>query len=317
MNENQILFAWGDDKRYNSYKHFLSQRFGGRIQKLSLNAGFTCPNRDGTVGWNGCTYCLNDAFNPSYCNPLKSISQQLDEGIDFHRNRYRRSNGYFAYFQAFSNTYSSLETLKKIYQPALEHPLVKGIVIGTRPDCLDEEKISYFADLQKRTFVSIELGIESTSNETLKRINRGHNFETAQNIIRKCAEKKIHTGVHLIFGLPKETPKFWLNEVRKINELEINSIKFHQLQIIKGTKMEEDFKLHPSDFYPFVMETYTDFIVEYISLLNPAFVIERFAGEVPPHYLAVNQWGLIRYDVVLQKIEKKMEQKNTWQGKAL
>ncbi|MCQ2286346.1 MAG: TIGR01212 family radical SAM protein [Bacteroidales bacterium] len=307
-------FPWGDSRRFNSYKRFLTERFGVRVQKLTIDAGFTCPNRDGTIGFCGCTYCLNDAFNPSYCSPQKSVAQQLDEGIEFHQNRYRRAGAYLAYFQAFSNTHAPLSVLKEVYEPAILHPNIRGIVIGTRPDCIDEEKLDYFAHLTEKMFVSIEYGIESCHNDTLERIHRGHTFEQAEKAIRETSARGIHTGGHLIFGLPGENPKHWEESLSKLNSLSINSIKFHQLQIIKGTTMEKEYKEKREDFFPFTMDSYIDFIVNFIEKLNPNFVIERFAGEVPPRFLSVNNWGTIRYDVVLQKIEKELEKRNSHQG---
>ena len=310
-----MIYPWGDTRRFNSYKRFLQQQFGTRVQKLTIDAGFSCPNRDGTVGIGGCTYCLNDAFNPSYCTPTKSVEQQLEEGMKFHRNRYRRAGAYLAYFQAFSNTHAPLPRLKEIYRPALENPLVKGIVVGTRPDCVDEEKLDYFAELGKRMFVSVEYGVESCNDATLRRINRGHDFATAERAIRMTAERGIHCAAHFIYGLPGETPEEWLEEVKIINNLKINGIKFHQLQIIKGTSMQQDFVNHPDDFHIFTPESYIDFIVSITERLNPAFTIERFAGEVPPRYLYVNHWGLTRYDVILQRIEKRLAERDAWQGK--
>lgn len=312
-----MIYPWGDERRFNSYKRFLQQKFGTRVQKLTLDAGFTCPNRDGSVGIGGCSYCLNDAFNPSYCTPQKSVQQQLDEGMEFHRNRYRRADAYLAYFQAFSNTYAPLEQLKEIYRPAIENPQVKGIVVGTRPDCIDEAKLDFFAELQQKRFVSVEYGVEACNDVTLRRINRGHDFATAQHAIEMTAQRGIHCAAHFIYGLPGETPEQWLNEVDTINQLPINGIKFHQLQIINGTSMQREFVDKQTDFHIFTQETYVNFIVSITERLNPDFVIERFAGEVPPRYLFVNHWGLTRYDVVLQKIEKQMAELDTWQGKKL
>ena len=311
------MYLWGDNRRFNSYKRFLEERFGGRMQKLTLNAGFTCPNRDGSIGVGGCTYCVNDAFNPSYCDVRKSVRQQLDEGIEFHQNRYRRADGYLAYFQAYSNTYASLETMDELYRPALEHPQVKGIVVGTRPDCIDEQKLEYFARLQERMFVSIEYGVESCFDQTLRRINRGHTFKQAEDAFALTKQYGIHCVGHFMYGLPGETPEMWLSSVRQINALPMNGIKFHQLQLILDTKMEKEYCQTPSDFYVFTIDTYVPFIVAVTERLNPSFVIERFAGEVPPRFLRENTWGLTRYDVVLQNIEKVMEQRDTWQGKLL
>jgi len=314
-------------ERYFSYKNYLIKHFGARMQKLTIDAGFTCPNRDGTLGLNGCTYCDNQAFNPSYCMPEKSVLQQLEEGIAFHKNRYRKAAGYLAYFQAYSNTYlpmndgrdvarnvSTLEKLKEIYRPAIEHPLVKGLVIGTRPDCLEEEKLDFFAELAKKMFVSIEIGIESVHDETLRRINRGHDFECAVDALHRIRERNIHAGAHFIFGLPGETPEMWVKDVKIINKLPLNSIKFHQLQIIKGTQMEKEYLADAKPFYPFTMDSYIEFIVGVAEKLNPSFAIERFAGEVPPRFLTVDRWGTTRYDVVLQRIVEEFERRKTWQG---
>lgn len=310
-----MTYPWGDERRFNSYKRFLLQRFGTRVQKLTLDAGFTCPNRDGTVGYGGCTYCLNDAFNPSYCTAVKPVEQQLSEGIEFHQNRYRRAGAYLAYFQAFSNTYAPLDVLKEIYRPAVEHPSVKGIVVGTRPDCVDDAKLDFFAELQQKMFVSIEYGVESCHDETLRRINRGHSFDCACEAIRRTAAKGIHCAAHFIYGLPGETPDMWLEDLKTINALPLNGVKFHQLQIIKDTAMQRDFEMNPSDFHVFTKDDYVQFIVNVTERLNPAFVIERFAGEVPPRFLYANHWGLERYDVVLHKIEQRLEAMDTFQGK--
>ena len=309
-----MTYPWGDHRRFYSYSRFLQQQFSERVQKLTLDAGFTCPNRDGTVGTGGCTYCLNAAFNPSYCSPEKSVEQQLWNGMDFHRKRYHGST-YIAYFQAFSNTYAPLEKLREIYRPAIEHPMVKGLVIGTRPDCVDDAKLDFFAELQRRMFVSLEYGVESCQDKTLRRIHRGHSFGCAADAIRRTAERGIHCAAHLIYGLPGETPDMWLDDLKEINALPLNSVKFHQLQIIKDTAIQQDFETSPTDFHRFTKEEYLHFIVQITERLNPAFAIERFAGTVPPRFLFVNNWGLERYDVLLHKIEKKMEELDTYQGK--
>lgn len=310
-----MTYPWGDNRRFNAYKNFLMRQWGTRVQKLTIDAGFTCPNRDGTVGVGGCTYCLNDAFNPSYCSPKKSVAVQLAEGIEFHQNRYRRADAYLAYFQAYSNTYAPLEVLKERYAPALQHPQVKGLIVGTRPDCVDEAKLDFFAEIQQKMFVSIEYGIESCRDTTLQRIHRGHTLDCAVKAIEQTAARNIHCAAHLIYGLPGETPEDWFEDLHFINSLPIKGIKFHQLQIIKNTPMQQEYLQQPADFYRFTKESYIDFIVAITERLNPNFVIERFAGEVPPRYLHENSWGSERYDVVLQKIEKRLEMLDTWQGK--
>ncbi|MFZ4548692.1 MAG: TIGR01212 family radical SAM protein [Bacteroidales bacterium] len=309
------IYPWDHNRRYNSYSEYFRREFGTRVQKVTIDAGFTCPNRDGSKGIGGCTYCNNDAFNPSYCQPHKSITQQLIEGTEFHQVRYRRSKNYLAYFQAFSNTYSSLEQLKLLYNEALAFPRVVGLVIGTRPDCIDDEKLQYFAELAKTHYVIIEYGIESCYNKTLERINRGHTFDESVAAIRKTANYGIHTGAHLIFGLQGETEEEMLAEAKIVSDLPLDTIKFHQLQIIKGTVMSQDFLANPTQFNLFTLDKYIDFIVRFTERLNPKFVIERFTGEAPPRFQAGPTWGSLRSDQVQILIEKEMERRDTWQGK--
>jgi hypothetical protein len=301
--------------RYNSYSHYFKQLFGSRVQKLSISAGFTCPNRDGTLSTGGCTFCSNEAFNPSYCHPEKSIRQQIEEGIEFHQKRYRSASQYLAYFQAYSNTYKPLDELKRIYQQALDVPSVKGIVIGTRPDCIDEPLLHYLNEVQQTHYVMLEYGVESVYDETLKRVNRGHDFATAERAIRLTAQFGIPCGGHFIFGLPGETKAMMLDAANVISQLPLTTVKFHQLQIFKGTKMAEDFLQHPDAFHLFELNDYIDFVIDFVERLHPKMIIERFAGEVPPRYLVSEPWMKLRYDQVLCLIEKRMEERDTWQGR--
>ncbi len=310
------MYSWGHNRRFNAYANYFRKEFGERVQKLSIDAGFTCPNRDGTKGRGGCTYCDNEAFNPSYCKPEKSITQQIREGMEFHKVRYRRASNFLAYFQAFSNTYAPLDELKRIYEEALNIKGVIGLVIGTRPDCMDEEKLAYFRKLSQSKYVILEYGIESCHDRTLRRINRGHTFEDSVEAIRNTARQGIKVGAHIIFGLPGETVEDMLKEAEILSALPINNIKFHQLQILKNTLMAKEFENHPDEFVAFTLEEYIEFIIDFTEKLNPEFVIERFAGEVPPRYLASSGWGLVRNDQLLNKIEKRMEERGTWQGKA-
>ena len=331
-----MIYFWGDNRRFNSYSRYFAKQFGGRVQKISIDAGFSCPNRDGKISTGGCTFCSNEAFNPSYCRPEKSIKQQIEEGIEFHRRRYRRAIQYLAYFQPFSNTYKPLEELKDIYNQAfeaidsplpactcrngmapkaLEKPEIIGIVIGTRPDLIDEGILQYLCEIQKMHYVMLEYGVESVYDDTLKRVNRGHDFATAEKAIRMTADYGIPCGAHFIFGLPGESKTMMLDAADIISQLPLTTVKFHQLQIFKGTKMAEEYLQHPEIFHLFDLEEYIDFVIDFAERLNPDIVIERFAGEVPPRYLVSEPWMKLRYDEVLSRIEKRMEERGTWQGK--
>ncbi len=311
-------YGFPDGKRYNSFVGYFKRKYGERLQKIVLDAGFTCPNRDGTVGRGGCTYCDNAAFHPSYSTAGKSLRQQMDEGIEFHKVRYRTTEHYLAYFQSFSNTYAPLDRLRKLYGEALEHPDVVGIVIGTRPDCVDEEKLDYLASLKNRQdhpVVIVEYGIESCYDDTLKRINRGHEFETVRRAVRMTAERGIDVGAHFILGLPGETKQMMLDSCAMINALPLRSVKFHQLQIVKGTRMEQEYAERPEDFERFSLEEYLDFFVDMLERLRPDLFIERFVGEVPPRFVNETPWGLIRNVELLRLLEKRLEERDTWQGR--
>lgn len=333
MSHDFEKYGFPEGKRYNSFVGYFKRKYGERLQKIVLDAGFTCPNRDGKVGRGGCTYCDNAAFHPSYSTAGKSLRQQMDEGIEFHKVRYRTTEHYLAYFQAYSNTYAPLEKLKSLYEEALAHPQVVGIVIGTRPDCVDEEKLDYLAALaggsalegwsrslageEVRTapIVIVEYGIESCHDETLRRINRGHDFETARRAVRMTAERGIDVGVHFILGLPGESRRMMLDSCAMINDLPIRSVKFHQLQIVKGTRMEKEFAERPEDFERFSLDEYLDFFVDMLERLRPDLSIERFVGEVPPRFVNETPWGLIRNVELLRLLDKRLEERDTWQGR--
>ncbi len=309
-----MTYPWGNNRRFNSYAEYLKGVFGGRVQKVTLDAGFTCPNRDGTKGRGGCTFCLNDAFNPSYCSPDKPVRQQITEGIEFHTTRYRRASQYLAYFQAYSNTYLPLERLRALYEEALAVDAIAGLVIGTRPDCVDDEKLDYFARLSEKTYLVIEYGVESVYDSTLRRVNRGHTVADAMDSIYKTAGRGIKTGCHMIIGLPGESADQIMDSASLLSKLPLTTVKFHQLQIFCGTPMEKEYRDNPGDFTLLSIHEYLLFMAEYITRLNPGFVIERIAGETPPRYAAVNRWGP-RYDEILVRFEKLLEEKDLWQGK--
>jgi radical SAM protein (TIGR01212 family) len=307
-------FVWGHKRRFNSYPEYFKAHFGNRVQKLTVDAGFTCPNRDGSKGHGGCTFCNNNAFNPNYCTPAKSITQQLEEGIRFHRMRYRKVDKYIAYFQAYSNTYGPIRQLKKMYEEALDHPGIIGLIAGTRPDCINDELLSYLSSLSANYYIMIEYGIESCYNTTLLNINRGHTFEDSIRALEMTAKKGIRQGAHFIIGLPGETEQDILAEVEIISKMPVNNVKFHHLQIIKDTLMAREFEMNPGAFRLFSLDEYLDLMTGIVERLNPEFVVERIAGEAHPDYLIKPTWGL-RYDEVLRKFEDLLMERDTYQGK--
>lgn len=307
---------------YNSYAEFFKREFGGRAQKLSIDGGFGCPNRDGTKGNGGCVFCNNEAFNPSYCRKCGSITEQIDEGIAFHRKRYRKSVCYLAYFQAYSNTYGSLAELREKYEEALGHEEIAGIIIGTRPDCVDEEKLDYIASLKERGFVAVEYGIESCYDRTLDRINRGHDFACTKRAIEATATRGIHCGGHLILGLPGETREEMVEEAKIVNGLPLNTLKLHQLQILKGTVLAENMERGEEErVRQFGLEEYIGLVCDFVERLREDVVVERLAGEVPPRYQACPErsWRrddgrLIRYEEIVAMVEKEFERRGSRQG---
>ena len=308
------MFIFPEGKRYNTAAGRYRKIYGERLQKLVLDAGFSCPNRDGTLGTGGCTYCDNAAFHPGYSIPGKTLFQQIDEGIWFHHRRYPKVRHYLAYFQAYSNTYGPLERLKGLYEEALSHPSVVGLVIGTRPDCIDEAKLDYLSKLAEKKVVVLEYGIESCYDATLARINRGHDFECARRAVEMTAERGIDVGAHFILGLPGETREMLLDQCTTISSLPLTSVKFHQLQIVKGTRMEAEYASHPDEFLRLGLDDYIDFMVDILERLRPDLYIERIAGEVPPRFVRETPWGLIRNDGILKLLDKRLEERDTYQG---
>lgn len=364
---------YSEGKRYNSFVGYYRRRYGERVQKLVLDAGFSCPNRDGTVGWGGCSYCDNAAFHPGYSTPGKALLAQIEEGIEFQRVRYPRVRHYLGYFQAYSNTYGTLERLQRAYEEVLSHPEVVGIVIGTRPDCVDEEKLDYLSGLAggrvlkgwRRTFggsgidggwanersadsgsgangwraddrstnngsadgglpegktidapiVVVEYGIESCYDATLRRINRGHDFECARRAVEMTAERGLDTGAHFILGLPGETREMLLDQCDAISSLPLRSVKFHQLQIVKGTAVEKEYAADPSAFYRPGLDEYLDFVIDILERLRPDLYIERVAGEVPPRFVNDTPWGLVRNFEILRMLDRRMEERGARQGR--
>lgn len=309
-----MTYPWGDERRFNSYAGYFRRMFGGRVQKLSVDAGFTCPNRDGTIGKGGCTFCDNGAFTPSYCTPAKSVRQQIDEGIEFHRNRYRTARRYLVYFQSFSNTYAPLERLKELYGEALAHPEVAGIVVGTRPDCVDEAKLDWFAELAATVMwpsntASNRLATPRCGPSTAVTISPG-----ARRAVEMTAERGLPVGAHFILGLPGETDEMLLAQTERINALPLTTVKFHQLQVFRSTPMAAEYDADPGRFRFWEPGEYIDLFIEILRRLRPDLVVERFASEAPPRYHYGRNWGLIRNEQLLARLEKRLEERNAYQG---
>lgn len=296
---------------YNDYVAWMRRQFPFRVQKISIDAGFSCPNRDGHISHGGCTFCDNRTFNPSYCQPSKSITEQINEGKEFFRHKYPDMK-YLAYFQAFSNTYATLDTLQRRYEEALSAEDVVGIVIGTRPDCVSDEILNYLESLNQQTFMIVEYGIESVSDDTLRRVNRGHNFECSRRAIIETHNRGILTGAHIILGLPGESAEDNVRQANIISALPIDILKLHQLQIIRGTQLAAEYERQPFNLY--TADEYIDLCRRYIERLRPDMVLERFVSQSPKELLVAPKWGLKNYEFA-NRFVNYMKRMDSWQGK--
>ena len=299
--------------RYNDFASLLARKFPVKVQKLSVDAGMTCPNRDGSAGTGGCTYCNNRTFRPAYCCPEKSVRLQLEEGKRFFGRKYPRMQ-YLAYFQAYTNTYGSLDALRAVYEEALAVDGVVGLVIGTRPDCMPDALLDYLEELSGRTFLLVEYGIESTSDATLRRVNRGHDYACTVDAVHRTAGRGIMTGGHVILGLPGESREQILAQAREISRLPLTTLKMHQLQLIRGTRMAEEYRTHPEDFRLCTADEYIDLVIDYVERLRPDLVLERFASQSPKQLLIAPDWGLKNHELT-DKVKRRMEERDSWQGK--
>jgi hypothetical protein len=300
-------------KRYNDYSSYIRNLFNDRVQKISVDAGFTCPNRDGTKGIGGCAFCNNSTFNPSYCGSHLSITEQLEKGISFFRPKYQTQN-YLAYFQAYSNTYGELNHLLKCYEEALSHPKVIGLVIGTRPDCIENPLLEALQQWQKKYYIAIELGAESTNNETLIQINRGHTWEDTVEAAHRIHQHGIPVGIHLILGLPGETRNQLMDHAAHVSKLPVSYLKLHQLQIVKGSKFGNDYLCDPHQFQLFEKEEFADLVVDFLELISPDIIMERFISQAPYDLLIAPNWGIKNFEFV-RIVEKRLDERNTWQGR--
>ncbi len=307
------VYNWGHTRRYNDFPTYFRQLFSERVQKVSIDAGFTCPNRDGTKGVGGCSYCNNKTFKPTYCNLENSVSNQVEKGIAFFAKKYE-SMKFLAYFQAFTNTYAPLDELKKLYEEALQHPKIVGLVISTRPDAVSPALLDYLAELSKKVYVMVEFGLESHLDRTLESINRGHTFAESVWALEETARRGINNCAHMILGLPGENRDELLEQARVISRLPVKNLKLHQLQIHKGTVLEKQFEKEPEKFRLYTAEEYIDLVVDYLELLNPAIIVERFISQAPADLLIAPRWGLKNFEFVA-KVENRLKERDTWQGR--
>ena len=279
-------------RRYRAYNDWAREQHGGRLQKVSVDAGFTCPNRDGTLGVGGCSFCNNEGFSPSYLREQRDVRAQIDTGIEFMRRRYPRSKGFLAYFQTYSNTYDALATLRERYELALAHPDVCGLVVGTRPDCLPDEVLDYLAGLARDRFVELEIGIESCDDAVLAECLRGHDFACTEDALRRAALRGLFVTGHLLLGLPLETRESMVAGARKLARLPLSALKFHQLQIVRSTRLANQYRADPQSVALLSPDEYLDAVVDMLEHLPPTLLIQRLGSEVPPDVRVSPDWGI-------------------------
>ena len=298
---------------YNDYSSYMRRVFGCKVQKVSVDASFTCPNRDGTVGWGGCTYCNNASFSPSYCRRERSVACQVRDGVAFFARKYPQMK-YLAYFQSYTSTYGRLDDLMRKYEEALSVDGVVGIVIGTRPDCMPDVLLSYLSRLSRQTYVMVEYGIESTDDAMLRHINRGHDFAVVRDAVARTAGAGVAVGGHIILGLPGDTAESIMRQPAILSGLPLTTLKLHQLQIIRGTRMAAEYAAAPGRFALFDVDDYVDVVVAYIERLRPSMVLDRFVSQSPRELLVAPDWGLKNYEFV-EKVKKRLEAQQTYQGR--
>ncbi len=300
------------NKPYFDFGDFLKLKFPYKVQKIAINAGFTCPNRDGTKGTGGCSYCNNQTFNPDYCKPELTITEQLEKGKKFFARKYPEMK-YLAYFQAYTNTYSELSQLRAMYEEALQVEDVVGIIIGTRPDCVPDQLLDYLQELSKTHFVLMEYGAESANNETLQTINRGHTWEETVDAVNRTKQRGLMCGLHIIMGLPGETEEDFMRTADRISELPIETLKIHQLQLIKGTKMAHQVEKGLVKIMQFNVDEYIDLCIKFIKRIRPGIALERFVSQSPEALLISPRWGLKNYEFT-NKLNAKIQKDNVKQG---
>jgi radical SAM protein (TIGR01212 family) len=301
-------------RRYNAYNDWVKRVHGGRLQKVSIDAGFTCPNRDGTLGIGGCAFCNNDGFTPGYLRSRRDIRDQIDAGVAFLRRRYPDAKAFIAYFQSYSNTYASIERLRERFETALGHPDISGLAIGTRPDCLPDEVLDYLVGLARRAPLELEIGIESCSDAVLKECLRGHDFACAQDAVRRAAARGLSVTGHLLLGLPLETRASLIEGARALARLPLDALKFHQLQILRGTRLAKQYRADPASVPLMRPEAYLDAVIDVLERLPPRLRIQRLGSEIPPRERVSPDWG-IRLSRFPAMLDARLAERETWQGR--
>ncbi len=290
---------------YKDFSEYMGEIFPGiKVQKLSIDAGFTCPNRDGSIGRGGCIYCNNASFTPGYCSPTDPVEVQISKGKEFFRRKYPEMK-YLAYFQSYTNTFGrSVDSLSRMYRKAAETEDIVGIIIGTRPDCLPEDLLDELSELNKEKPVIVEIGAETSFDKTLRLINRNHSWDDVENAVNRLNSRGIRTGLHLIAGLPGENSDNVMETVRKACLLPIDSIKMHQLQIVRGTPLLQKWQAGEIEVEPYSLDDYLDLCVKIVKEIPRHICIERFLASSPPDMVVAPKWGLKNYQFTNLLINK-------------
>jgi radical SAM protein (TIGR01212 family) len=297
--------------RHNSFGRYVKEKFGAAVHKVNIDAGFTCPNRDGTLGVSGCIYCNNDSFRPNSCKPALTVAEQVQNGIAWLRKRYGAER-FLAYFQPYTNTYAPADELLKLYEEALAEPSVVGLAIGTRPDCIDKEKLDMLAELARSRFVLVEYGVQSIYHKTLEFIKRGHDYAAFLKAVEMTNNRGLHSGAHIIAGFPTETREEMLEMTTKLSGSGIKFLKVHQLQVIKDTPLAEMFSNEP--FHIFDYAEYVDFVADFLERLSPDIVVQRLFATAPDEILIAPRWDRTKHEL-LRDIENRLKERDSFQGR--
>lgn len=301
------------ERRYNAWNDHVKRRYGGRVQKVSVAAGFSCPNRDGVLGTGGCTFCNNAGFTPGYLDRRQPIGEQIDTGLRFLLRRYPGTQRYIAYFQSYSNTYGEFERLRACYQEALAHPRISGLAIGTRPDCLPDAVLDYLAELARESIIELEIGVESCNDEALRRVNRGHDFACSADAIERAAARGLEVTAHLILGLPGESRAGLLDGARRLSALPLRALKLHQLQLVRGTALARDWERDPGAVPLLGEDEYIALLADFVERLSPDILLQRLGSEVPPALKLAPQWNM-RLSELAPRLSAELARRGSWQG---